>query len=222
MAAQAALAVENTRLRAEVEEAAIAAERTRLARDLHDSVTQALFATSLISQTLPRVWERHPQEGRRALDELDRLTRGALAEMRTLLLELRPAALLGQPLDALISQLVEALPARTRIPVIMTVAGGCTPPEDVKLAVYHIAQEALNNSVKHARASQVRVDLRCEPNDLSLSVHDDGGGFDSAAVRPHQLGLRIMLERANAVGAHLSVESQPGQGTTITVSWSRP
>jgi PAS domain S-box-containing protein len=221
MAAQAALAVENTRLRAEAEEAAIATERTRLARELHDAVTQALFSASLISETLPVVWERYPNEGRRALDELRRLTHGALAEMRTLLLELRPASLVAQPLDALIAQLADSMSARTRTPVVATVAGDCTTPEDVKIAMYRIAQEALNNVVKHARANQVRIDLRGKPDCLTLSVHDDGQGFDPARVESRQMGLGIMRERANAVGAHLSVESRPGQGTTITVSWSR-
>ena len=220
MAAQAALAIENTRLRAEAEEAATAAERTRLARELHDSVTQALFSASLISETLPRVWERHPQEGQRALDELHRLTHAALAEMRTLLLELRPAALLAQPLDALIAQLVDSMPARTHTPVVAEVVGDCTTPQEIKLAMYRIAQEALNNVVKHARASQVRIDLRGEPDHLTLSVTDDGRGFDPAGVESHHLGLGIMRERARAVGAHLVVDSQPGQGTAITVSWS--
>jgi PAS domain S-box-containing protein len=220
MAAQAALAVENTRLRAEAEEAAITAERTRLARELHDSVTQALFSASLISETLPRVWARYPLEGQRALDELHRLTHGALAEMRTLLLELRPAALLAQPLDALIAQLADAMPARARIPVLAAARGDCSPPVDVKLAIYRIAQEALNNVVKHARASQARIELVGEPGCLTLSVSDDGRGFDPARVEPQQLGLAIMRERARAVGARLSVESQPGQGTTITAFWS--
>lgn len=220
MAAQAALAVENSRLRAEVEAAARDAERTRLARELHDSVTQALFSASLISETLPRVWERRPQEARRALDELCQLTHGALAEMRTLLLELRPAALLAQPLDALIAQLADAMSARTRIPVVTAMACDCALPEDVKLATYRIAQEALNNIVKHARAGQVRIDLRCEPDHVALSVHDDGRGFDPAGIEWHHLGLGIMRERAKAVGARLSVDSSPGQGSTIAVSWS--
>ena len=220
LAAQAALAVENTRLRAEVEEAAIASERTRLARELHDSVTQALFSASLISETLPHVWERHPQEAQHALGELHQLTHGALAEMRALLLELRPATLLAQPLDLLIAQLADAMPARIRCPVLTTVAGDCTTPDDVKLAIYRIAQEALNNVVKHAHAGQVQITLHGEPGHLMLSVKDDGQGFDPAGVESHHLGMGIMHERADAVGAQLSVESQPGQGTTITVSWS--
>jgi PAS domain S-box-containing protein len=220
MAAQAALAVENTRLRAEAEAAARDAERTRLARELHDSVTQALFSASLISEALPRVWERHPQEARRALDELCQLTHGALAEMRTLLLELRPAALLAQPLDVLIAQLADAMSARTRIPVVVAMDGDCTLPEEVKLAVYRIAQEALNNVVKHARAGRVRIELRCKPERVTLSVHDDGRGFDPAGIESHHLGLGIMRERAKAVGARLTVDSRPGQGSTVTVSYS--
>jgi PAS domain S-box-containing protein len=220
MAAQAELAVENTRLRAEVEQTAVAAERNRLARELHDSVTQALFSASLISETLPRVWERHPDEGRRGLNELHRLTHGALAEMRTLLLELRPGSLMAQPLDSLLTQLADAIPARTRIPVLTSVVGDCTAPEDVKLALYRIAQEALNNVVKHAHASQVLISLRGDPERLTLTIQDDGRGFDPEAVKAHQLGLGIMRERARGVAAHLLVDSHPGAGTTVAVSWS--
>jgi signal transduction histidine kinase len=86
--------------------------------------------------------------------------------------------------------------------------------------MYRIAQEALNNVVKHARASQVRIELRGEAHRLTLSVRDDGQGFDPASVESGQMGLGIMRERSQAVGAHLVVESRPGQGTTITVSWS--
>ena len=170
---------------------------------------------------MPRIWARYPQEGERALDELHRLNHGALAEMRTLLLELRPAALTGQPLDALIAHLADAMPARTRIPVLKTLAGNCDVPEGIKLTMYRITQEALNNIVKHARASQARICLQCDPDQLTLSVQDDGRGFEPSGVESHHLGLRIMHERARAVGVHLSVESQPGQGTTITASWSR-
>jgi len=93
--------------------------------------------------------------------------------------------------------------ARTRTPVVATVAGDCTTPEDVKIAMYRIAQEALNNVVKHARANQVRIDLRGEPDHLTLSVHDDGRGFDPASVESHQLGLGIMRERAKRRGCPL-------------------
>jgi signal transduction histidine kinase len=216
---QAALAIENARLKAHVEETAITAERHRLARDLHDAVTQTLFSASLIAEILPRVWERHPDEARRHLGELHELIRGALAEMRTLLLELRPSALTEAKFGALLRQLTEAMTGRTRIPVSLAVEGNHSLPPDVQIALYRITQEALNNISKHAEANQVVVNLRCQPEWVELGISDDGRGFDPSSVPPDHLGLGIMHERARKVGATLTIESQPGQGTQVLVTW---
>lgn len=216
---QAALAIENARLRAQVEEVAVAAERSRLARDLHDAVTQTLFSASLIAKALPDVWERYPDEGRRGLQDLRQLTRGALAEMRTLLLELRPAALTEAQLDELLSQLTEAMASRTLVPVALTVEGDCDLPPEVQVALYRIAQEALNNSARHARASQVAVKLICQPTQVVLCISDNGSGFDLNSISSDHLGVSIMHERARSIGATLNIESQPGHGTQVEVTW---
>ncbi len=222
LADQAGLAIENARLRAQAEEVAIAAERNRLARDLHDAVTQTLFSASIIADVLPRLWDRNPEECRRRLDELRQLTRGALAEMRTLLLELRPATLAEAALPDLLRQLAEAVAGRARIPVLLSVdtqARGGQLPADVKVAVYRIAQEALNNVFKHSGAQNAAVSLRLRGRELTLTITDDGHGFDPALARAGSLGLGIMRERAEAVGAQLSVTSAPGHGTTVAVTW---
>ncbi len=219
---QAALAIENARQREQAQEAAVMAERSRLARDLHDAVTQTLFSASLIADVLPRLWERYPAEGRRRLEELRQLTRGALAEMRTLLLELRPAALTEASLGELLSQLGDALTGRARLPVTLTLEsqGQGTLAPDVQIALYRIAQEALNNIAKHAGATQARLHLRLgEDGRVALTIADDGQGFDPAGVSAEHLGLSIMRERAAAIGARLEVASQPGEGTQITVFW---
>ncbi len=117
IADQLGVAIENAYLFEKAEDAAIAAERNRLARDLHDAVTQTLFSASMIADVLPKIWERKPEEGQRRLEELRQLTRGALSEMRTLLVELRPAALEDTDLGDLIGHQVNAFIARTRIPV---------------------------------------------------------------------------------------------------------
>jgi signal transduction histidine kinase len=202
-----------------VEEVAVAAERSRLARDLHDAVTQTLFSASLIAKALPDVWERYPDEGRRGLQDLRQLTRGALAEMRTLLLELRPAALTEAQLDELFSQLTEAMTSRTLVPIALTVEGDCDLPSEVHVALYRIAQEALNNSAKHARASQVAVTLICQPAQVVLSISDNGSGFDPNSISSDHLGVSIMHERAKTIGATLNIESQPGHGTQVEVTW---
>ena len=231
IADQLGVAIENARLYEQAERSAVAAERSRLARDLHDAVTQTLFSASLIAEVLPRIWERHPDEGRRRLEELRELTRGALAEMRTLLLELRPSALIEAELGDLLRQLAESITGRARVPVSVEVEGECALPPEVKVALYRIAQEALNNVAKHAAASQATVSLRClsphpsptrEGGGVELRISDDGRGFDPQGVPPESLGLGIMRERAEAIGAALRIKSQVGQGTQVVVAWPNP
>jgi signal transduction histidine kinase len=220
MVPSAVIALENVRRYEQARETAVLAERGRLARDLHDAVTQTLFSASLTAEVLPRIWERSPQEGLKRLDKLRELTRGALAEMRTLLLELRPSALVETPLCDLLRQLAEGISGRTGIPIRVEVEGQNILPSDVQIAFYRIAQEALNNVAKHSNAAKSLVDVRFGEREIRLSVIDDGSGFDPAANPANHLGLRIMAERAQDIGAVLSVDSQPGQGTRITVVWS--
>ena len=203
----------------QAEQAAAAAERERLARDLHDAVTQTLFSVAAIAEALPRVWERDPQEAQQGLEDLRQLTQGALAEMRALLLELRPAALAEHDLGTLLQQLTEALTGRTRMPITTRIEGDCSLPVEVRIALYRIAQEALNNIAKHAQANQTHVDLSCTATSARLRIRDDGSGFELEAANPHGLGVNIMHERAQAIGAQLEIDSQAGGGTVVTVRW---
>jgi signal transduction histidine kinase len=209
-------------LREQVEQAAAAAERERLARDLHDAVTQTLFSASVIAEALPRIWAANPQEAENGIEELRRLTRGALAEMRTLLLELRPAALTEKPLGELLCHLADAVNGQTRIPVLLTVEGEAPLQPELQVALYRIAQEALNNVAKHARASRAAVSLRCTPGSVLLEVTDDGCGFDAVAVPVEAMGLRIMQERATDIGAVFEIKSRPAGGTRLRVDWPGP
>jgi signal transduction histidine kinase len=166
-------------------------------------------------------------EGRDLLGELQRLTRGALAEMRTLLLELRPAALMETDLTELLRQLAAAMAGRAGAPVEVLAEGECLVPPEVHVALYRIAQEALNNVVKHARATRVEVSLRCTPmasgqspdQRVELRIRDNGRGFDTDDVSPEHLGLGIMRERAQAIGAVLTVSSELGAGTEVSIIW---
>jgi signal transduction histidine kinase len=215
---QVALAIGNDQLRRQVEQAATNAERDRLARELHDAVTQTLFSASLIAEAMPRVWEQNPDEGRRGLEELRRLTRGAAAEMRTMLVELRPAALTEKPLGELLRHLTEAMSGRTRVPVELSVDGDSVLPPEVQIALYRITQEALNNISKHAGASAITVELACRPDRTVLQVCDNGSGFEPRDILPDRFGLGIMRERAQDIGAAILIDSQPGQGTRISVT----
>ncbi|NLD71996.1 MAG: HAMP domain-containing protein [Chloroflexi bacterium] len=221
---QVGMAAENARLYGAVEEEAIAAERNRLARELHDSVTQTLFSANLIAGVLPLLWEQDRAEGEARLAELHLLTRGALAEMRSLLLELRPAALAEAPMEDLLRQLCEAFEGRSRIAADLAAERGLAVPAEAKIALYRIAQEALNNAAKHSGADQVEVTWGRSPEEgegaIALAIADDGRGFDPAAEHAGRMGLGIMRERAAAVGADLCVASAPGQGARVRVVWS--
>ncbi len=220
---QTGVAVENAQLYEQAEASAAAAERNRLARELHDAVSQTLFSASLIADVLPRLWERDPDEARQRLAMLRRLTRSAMAEMRTLLLELRPSALLKADLGDLLRQLAEAVLGRAQIEIVVQATSISDPPPDVKVALYRIAQEALNNVVKHADAAQITVSVQGLPTGeegIVLRVVDDGQGFDprSTPAAGH-FGLENIRERAEAIGATLAIESEPGRGTCISIIW---
>jgi PAS domain S-box-containing protein len=216
---QAALAIENAQLRSRAEQSAVAAERDRLARDLHDAVTQTLFSTSLIADVLPRIWDKDPQMGRAQLEEIRTLTRGALAEMRNLLVTLRPSALIESDFSDLLRQLSDAFTGRSGVPVQLEIVGDCDLPPEVKVAFYRIAQESLNNIVKHAHASHCSIEMHCKDDDFTLVITDDGVGFDIKKISPESLGVGIMQERAGKIGAELDIQSQIETGTEIRMSW---
>ena len=219
VAADVAAAIENARLFGQAQEVAVAEERSRLARELHDSVTQILFSINLIALSLRRLWKRDPEIAARSTDELQRLTRGALAEMRTLLRELRPQTIVATELSTLLKQLGDGVAARHDIPVGVEVSQLPTIPPEVHVALYRIAQEALSNITKHAEASQVAVKLACDDAAVQLTITDDGQGFDPDDVPAEHMGLAIMRERADAIGAAVTMTSRPGAGTSIVFAW---
>ena len=194
-------------------------ERTRLSRDLHDAVTQLLFSVNLIAQSLPQLYESDPEQAKRSSVELVRLSRGALAEMRTLLRELRPHTIVETDLGVLITQVTQGLAARHDLTTHITTSLGGPVPSDVHVATYRVAQEAVNNVAKHAGAGSLSVGLTGRGESVHLSVADDGCGFDTSAVPTGSMGLRIMAERAAEIGARLSVTSEPAGGTTVTLDW---
>jgi nitrate/nitrite-specific signal transduction histidine kinase len=216
---QVGVAMENARLYEQAEQAAISAERHRLARELHDAVTQTLFSANLIADVIPRIWKRDPAEGLQSLEELRLLTRGALAEMRTLLLEMRPESLERADLKSLLAQLADAFIGRVRVPLDLEMNGDCELAQEVKLVFYRVAQEALNNIAKHSGARQVALCLDSKPGQVNLFIKDDGLGFDPGSIPPEHLGMAIMSERASSIGACLKIDSRLGQGTTVALDW---
>jgi len=195
------------------------AERQRLARDLHDAVSQTLWTASLIADVLPTVWEQDREKGEQNLRQLRQLTQGALAEMRMLLLELRPASLEETGLHELLNQLAEATMSRKEIDIVVS-AEPTDLPTDVKIGLYRITQEALNNISRHARANRAMIDLKSTGMGLMLQITDNGRGFDLNQPSPERMGLGIMQERAATIQATLTIDSIISQGTTITIKWT--
>lgn len=221
IAADVSLAIENFRLQRQEKETAAAEERTRIARDLHDAVTQTIYSAGLIAEALPRVWERDIEEGRLGLEKLRRLLHGALSEMRILLFELRPESTEVADLSTLLRHLGNALGGRTRVDVIFDFDESEPIPQDVKVVLYRIAQEAMNNIEKHTEATTVEIKMNSDELVVCLLVRDDGKGFDPQTQEDQGLGLSIMEERAKAVGVDLDVQSQIGEGTEVIASWAR-
>ncbi len=221
VANQAAITMINSELYGRAQALAVLEERQRLARNLHDAVNQSLFSAGLIAEVLPRLWDRDQQEARRSLEDLRRLTRGAMAEMRALLAELRPSTLTDSELGDLLRLLGNALEGRTNIPVVVTVPGELILPADVQVAIYRLCQEALNNVAKHAKASRIEIDLKQNGEALELRIYDNGVGFDTNQTFSGHYGLSMMRERAEAAGLLLSVTSQPGQGTELIIRWNK-
>lgn len=249
-AAQLATAIDSRRqhylLSERGRQIAVLQERQRLARDLHDSVTQLIFSMTLIAQSIAPAWRRDPAEGERRINRLLELSQAALTEMRALLAELRPPDSLSPtrsqsplPLPGIMQVQREGLVAALQSHTANLARDGlqiklyCTDyvrqPLDQEEALYRIAQEALNNVVKHARAQCVELTLAVERESIQLKVVDDGVGFapvsNLSSAIPGQatggLGLSTMRERAEALGGTVQLLAAPGSGTTVTATIPR-
>jgi PAS domain S-box-containing protein len=204
--------------------AALAAgeERAHLARELHDSVTQALFSMTLLTRTTEMLLDRDPTAVRDNLGTLRELQREALAEMRALIFELRPGNLEQDGLNRALKTHTAALSGRIGLPIVVTSELDERLPIEIEDVIYRIAQEALHNVVKHAGARQVRVELEGEPDRVVLRIVDDGRGFDPTDIPEGHLGLAGMRARADKIDGRLAISSRPGAGTTIELSVPKP
>lgn len=217
----AATAIRNAQLFDQARHAAVIEEKQRLARELHDAVSQTLFSANMIADALPLMFEKRPDAIPDQLRLLRQQTQLAMAELRAMLFELRPQALADTDIKTLLERLIQAFASRTLMDVSLSIIGDQRSPLDLtlKVTLYRIAQEAINNAIQHAEASEAEVTLKLADNAVSLCVTDNGRGFDLNRDRPGHMGLRIMRERAEAIGARITITSQIQQGTSIIVTW---
>lgn len=204
---------------AQAEELAVAKERNHLARELHDSVTQTLFSMTLTAKSARILLEQEPARVLVQLDHLQELAQSALVEMRTLIFQLRPPTTHERGLVAALRQHVAVLKSRDGLTVALQVEGEPKLPPEQETQLFRIAQEALNNIVKHAHTDQALVKLALTDGQVSLLVEDHGAGFDPSAVQSGRqtLGLTSMRERVEMMEGSFTVETQPGAGVRIRV-----
>jgi signal transduction histidine kinase len=192
-------------------------DRNYIARELHDTVTQTLFSANLIAEVLPKLWKKDPESVINRLNEIRLLNSAALTEMRALLFDLRPSSFKNEDLGEHLKELVKTIGIKSKIPISVEIVKKYGHSHNVELGFYRIAQETLNNIVKHSCATKATLVLKSLPGKIIMTIDDDGIGFNPEAASPENLGLIIMKERAKMIGASLDLDSYPGKGTKITV-----
>ncbi|MBN1246659.1 MAG: sensor histidine kinase [Anaerolineae bacterium] len=224
IAAQAALVVENAWLRRQAEQAAVLQERSRLARDLHDSVTQSLYSVTLLAEATRRLANSGDLDQARVVaTRLGEIGQQALKEMRLLVYQLRPSVLRRVGLVRALSQRLETVERRAGVEASLTVDGDLALPATLEEQLYYLAQEALNNALKHAAATSVNVRIVVAGSSLRLEIVDDGKGFSVDRVTAEgSFGLSSMEERAERLGGELVIDSTPGSGTRVIVTLDQP
>jgi signal transduction histidine kinase len=218
VANQTAVAIENARLYQEASAMAAVEERQRLARELHDSVSQALYGIALGARTARTLLDTDPQRAIEPVDYVLQLADAGLAEMRALIFELRPESLEAEGLVAALEKQIAATRARYGLEVEANLGEEPSLSLAEKEVFYRVAQESVHNIVKHAHASRVEVRLTAGDGSVSLEVRDNGVGFDTSQSHPGHMGLISFTERAASIGATVTVQSAPGAGTAVRLS----
>jgi len=215
---QAAIAIENARFHEQAQRLAAFQERQRLARELHDSVSQALYGIALGARTAQMRLESEPEKLAEPLDYILSLAEAGLSEMRALIFELRPESLQNEGLVVAITKQADALRARYTLEVMTDLGSEPDISLDWKEVLYRVTQEAMQNIARHSHATKVEVQLHQKDNRLALEIRDNGMGFDTSREYPGHLGLQSMQERVAQIGGTFAVVSQFGMGTTISIS----
>jgi signal transduction histidine kinase len=206
---------------AQAEQLAVVKDRNRLARDLHDSVSQTIFSMRLTTDAVRILQQRDPTQVSPQLDKLQELAQSALEKMRTLIHELRPSVVAEHGLVPALRHHVTLMERRHGLKVALDISGEPQLSEEEAEQLYHVAEEALNNVVKHAHTDYATLSLRSENNHVFIKVADKGKGFTQKEIdKDKNVGLSSMRERVESIGGSLIVDSSPGEGTCITIEIS--
>jgi signal transduction histidine kinase len=217
LASHAAIAITNARLYEQSRELSVISERNRLALELHDVVSQKLYSVVLNAETVATLLDRDPDAARGQLRKLQEIARQALDELRSLIFELRPPNLVQDGLCGALRKHVDVLRRVQSADVVMEGDLELAPDARRDAEIFRIAQEAMQNALRHSEASRVVVRLSADDGRLALDVVDNGIGFDpqSVELRARRLGLTSMEERAERIGGRLEIRSAEGEGTTV-------
>lgn len=194
---------------------AVIEERQRLARELHDAVSQQLFAISMTATAVGRTIERDWERAKRQVQLIEEMAAVAQSEMRALLLHLRPVHLDGKNLGQALTALVEELKQKVPMAITLEVDESISLPPQAEDHLFRIAQEALSNTLRHSKADSMYISLQRVDDNVHMTLQDSGIGFDLEAKKQTSYGLLTMEERVNELGGSLRMISEPGQGTTI-------
>ncbi|KZE50064.1 histidine kinase [Brevibacillus parabrevis] len=207
----------NAALAEQVKQAAVTEERQRLARELHDAVSQQLFAIAMTTAAMKRLVEKNPQRAAQQIELVEEMAAAAQAEMRALLLHLRPATLQNKSLKEAMMELLEELTRKNTMELTWEIEDVEGLPSGIEDHLFRILQESLSNTLRHAKASLIAVKLFTLQEQVRLRVTDDGVGFDPDGEKMTSYGLRSMQERVAEVGGSMEIYSAVGKGTQIEV-----
>ena len=216
---QTAIIIEHVRLQRQAEQVAVLEERQHLARELHDSVTQTLYSVTLYADAARMAFSAQKWEAlERNLQEVRKMAREAMYDMRLLVFELHPFMLEEEGLASALRARLAAVEGRAGLKTEVLVTGERRLPIEIEEEIYHIAQENLNNVIKHARASEARIHITYSDDRVNLEMIDDGIGFDTQLANANGgMGLPGIHERVKKLGGNLEIESTPGEGTRLSV-----
>ncbi len=208
---------------AQAEQLAVVKDRNRLARDLHDSVSQTIFSMRLTTDAVRILQQRDPTQVSPQLDKLQELAQSALEKMRTLIHELRPSVVAEHGLVPALRHHITLMERQHGLKVALDVSGEPHLSEEEAEQLYHVAEEALNNVLKHGQTDKATLTMRSEQNRMFLQVADNGKGFTQKDIdKDNNVGLSGMRERVESVGGSLVIDSSPREGTCITVEITSP
>lgn len=211
------LSSNNTELEAKAKMSAVVEERQRLARELHDAVSQQLFAISMTATAVSRTLEQDFERAKRQIELIEEMSSAAQSEMRALLLHLRPIHLEGKRLAQAIPELVQEMKAKVPVDISLDMDEDLPLNKGMENHLFRIVQEALSNTLRHARASKMGIELQRRGDAVRLGIRDNGVGFDPDDRKQASYGMLNMEERVNELGGSFQVLSAPGKGTRIEI-----